>query len=363
MSPCVSCGKPDDKFGYLCQECYLKEHPIILSRPRLRLTLCRKCGTFLASSVWRPSPDPDHLGQFLVDAVAETISNKYKFRQVQEQELNILEIDERLLNWEEGPDVIEGRFELMGRPDPFFPTIRIEEEFTMYIRYRSCSFCQQVASGGMINAKIQIRGAERQLDHISTVLKEYFDEIKRSGSPGEHPIKQEETKDGWDISFTSSRTPETIASLLKEEYGAMLIRTNETITYDRMKSKAKTRLVISARLPNFLRGDIILYRDQPFQLFNVRGTQTTLFDFGAGEVVLWDNKQLWDTRTKLLYPYEELQKFQVFSIQEHTGTAELMNMATFEMHELTLDKFSRPPAEGTEVRGFYWSDAFYIDKI
>ncbi|MHA2365988.1 MAG: NMD3-related protein, partial [Candidatus Hodarchaeales archaeon] len=328
---CIECGKSEDRFDYLCETCYLKSNPVIESRFRLKLSICRKCFAPSVRNVWRESPDPDLIEEEFKKAITETITFKYKIKPIKNSKIDIESLNDHYESLYDMPDAVQGVFSLSGNPDAFLPEINIEEPFKIFIRYRRCHSCASLDTVGSAVVKLQIRGADRQLTEISEISRSLFQELR------ENPSSETSLKDGWDLSFhnKSAGAGHNLSNILKEEYGALIIKTKETIGYDRIKSKSKTREVISIRLPPFLPGDIILKDDHPFQVMTVKGKTVKMFDFLLDEEVQWTKEVIWDQRTRLLIPKEELITFQLVTIEPHSNSLQFMNLSSFEIYEVS----------------------------
>lgn len=361
---CIECGNQEDSFNYLCKECYLKSHPLIESRQRLKLHLCKICGApSVKPDLWYETPPKEQLESYLIGALAELIDYKYKIRTLAERSLTITEIDERLFEINELNDIITGKFLLKGIPDLFLPEISLEEEFTVFVKYRKCKSCQLIANGGATVAKVQLRCNKRQMSEIRIALDSFFSNFTKVENQNLLPSSEEELKDGWDISYFDTHGAEVLAQYLKENFSAHLIKTKEIITYNRTKNKNVTRSVISTRLPEYLIGDIILYEDKPYQIVQISTKSTKLHDFSAKVEVSKTNEIMLGLNITNLYTRNELTKFQVISIDNVINSVQLMNLSTFDYIELNLSDFNYEIYEGLEVSGFYWNDVLFLDRL
>ncbi len=356
---CIDCGKEDHQYNYLCQDCYLKTNQVIESRPRIKIKICKQCSAAFVRTEWRPSPEAGLEEKSFEEAIADSIMYNYKIKPLKEFELHI-EFDETYSSYTEASfPIVKGIFALSGKPDAFLPLIQITEPFSVYIKYRRCHSCANLETAGTAALKVQIRGAERQLNEISEVTNQHFREHKVS------PSADVTLKDGWDLSFhnTAARAGSSLTDLLKDEYGAILIKTQETIGYDRIKSRSKVRSVISVRLPSFLTGDIIAKEDKPFQLLSIRGKSIKVYNFLEMVKQIWDKEVIWDSRTKMLLPREELVTFQLFTIDNRTHSLQFMNLSSYEIYEVLQKQYTGKLEEGTEVKGYIWNDQLYLSQV
>ena len=70
--------------------------------------------------------------------------------------------------------MVEGKFLIKGIPDLFLPEISVEENFSVYLKYRKCRACQLISNGGAVVAKVQLRCNKRQMNEIESELNSYY---------------------------------------------------------------------------------------------------------------------------------------------------------------------------------------------
>ncbi len=361
---CIECGNENDLYNYLCRECYLKSNPIIESRQRLKLNLCKICGApSVKPDLWYESPTKDQLEIFIINALIELIEYRYKIRTLTEKKVEILEIDERIFDLNEQNDLVEGKFLIKGIPDLFLPEISIEEDFSVFLKYRKCRACQLISNGGAVVAKVQLRCNKRQMDEIETELNSYYSNQVNAKNQNLLPSEEEKLKDGWDLSFYDQRGASVVTQYLKNNFSAHIIKTKEIITYNRTKNKNVTRTVYSVRLPEYLIGDIILFEDRPFQIIQITTVNTKLYDFANKIIDTKSNELILTLNMSNLYSRSQLTKFQVLSFDKSVNSAQLMNLSTYDYIEQSLDDFKYDIEEGFEILGFYWNDNLFIDQI
>ncbi len=361
---CIECGKEEDLYNYLCRECYIKSNPIIETRQRLKLNLCKICGApSVKPDLWYESPTKEQLDIFIVEALRELIEYRYKIKTLTDRKVEILEVDERIFDLDEQNDVITGKFLVKGIPDLFLPEISMEEDFSVFIKYRKCKACQLIANGGAVVAKVQLRCNRRQMNEIEKELNSFYANYVQTKNHHLIPSEEVKLKDGWDLSFYDVRGASNLAQYLKNNFSAHIIKTKEIITYNRTKNKNVTRTVYSTRLPEYLIGDIILFEDRPYQVIQISTTNTTMYDFENKTPVSKPNELVLTLNITSLYIRSELTKFQVISIDPKIDSVQLMNLSTYDYIEKNLTEFKYEIAEGSEIFGFYWNDNLYIDQI
>lgn len=361
---CIECGNVNDQYNYLCKDCYLRSHPIIETRQRLKLNICKICGApSVKPDLWYESPLESELEEFLIKALIELIDYKYKIKTLTDKKIEIISIDPKIFEINELNDIIEGKFSISGIPDLFLPEISIQEDFSVYLKYRKCHACQLISNGGAVVAKVQLRCDKRQIDEIKSELNSIFSNFIRAKNLQLVPSEEIQLKDGWDLSYFDTHGAEIIAQHFKDNFGAHIIKTKEIITYNRTKNKNVTRLVLSVRLPEYLIGDVVLFEDRPFQIVQINSTSTKLFDFTNKIIISKSNEIILSLNITNLYSRNQLTKFQVISLDTNLHSAQIMNLSTFEYLEISVDTVSYSIEEGFELFGFMWNDQVYIDQI
>jgi NMD protein affecting ribosome stability and mRNA decay len=362
--PCIECGNEENSYNYLCQECYLKTNPIIESRSRLKLNICKICGSpSVRPDVWYESPQEDQKESFLINSLIELIDYRYKIRTLTDRKIEILEIDERLFEINELVDTVDGLFSIKGIPDLFLPEISVQEPFTVFLKYRKCRNCQLIATGRAVTAKVQIRCIKRQIEQLQLELNTMFSNFQNAKNLTLIPVEEAKLRDGWDLSYYDIKGAIIVSDFLKNQFGAHILKTREIITYDRTKNKNKTRAVFSVRLPEYIIGDIIIFEDRPLQIVEINTVNTKFYDFTTKEILSKSNEQVLTLNINILYSRDQLTKMQVISFNRSDDSVQLMNLSTYEYFELPKSDFKYPIKEGFEVLGFTWNDFIFIDQI
>ena len=367
---CINCGADDNKYNYLCQNCFLDDHPVILNKGHLRLTVCDICRTPVGlTGNWEPQVSSGELHTQLVTHLLNLVNREYKFvRGVKDLQLQLEKVDEVYFDPLEYPEQVHAHIKITGQPDPFLPGIEIYEPITINMKYKTCVHCLNREQPTSIKGKIQIRGVERWEKEIGTMIEQYLADTKRKGNLDQLPIKIEHSKDGVDINFGTKGPVETLSSILHAKYAAFLIKTNEAISYNRIKSKTTYRLVISARMPRFKIGDIIKGPNFLIQIINMTGRRIRGYEYIHNEERELNDDLMWDNLTNLYLAYNDFLHFQVLHIDLQTHAIQLMTMKSYEIFEISLDQCPDIRA-GDFILGFFVEDnfeqpkKFYINKL
>ena len=367
---CINCGAADNSYNYLCQNCFLDDHPVILNRGRLKLTVCNVCRTPVGlNGNWESQVPLEDLNHQLIMQLLNLVNREYKLaRGIKDLQLQLEEVDETYFDPLEYPEQVQALIMITGQPDPFLPPITIHEPIIINMKYKTCIHCLNKEQPTSIKGKIQIRGVERWKKEIQDVIEQYIADIKRKGNLDQLPIKTENSKDGIDINFGTKAPVETLSGILHEKYAAFLIKTNEAISYNRIKSKTTYRLVISARMPRFKIGDIIKGPNFLIQILSMTGRRVRGYEYYHNEERELNNELMWDNLTNLFLEYNDFPHFQVLHINPQSHSIQLMTMKNYEIFEISLDLC--PDVNiGNYILGFFVESdydkpkRFYINKL
>ena len=362
---CIECGKPDNRFNFLCQECYLNSNPIIETRPRLKILICRYCmAPSIKTDIWYEfaSTSLIDIKSTISKSIADLIDLRFKIKPLQNKTINILDIDDIINSMKQEEDLIHCNAIIKGIPEFNLPEISVSEYFDVYIKYRKCKSCQLLSTGGAIKAKVQIRCVKKLVKIVENSLNELYDLSKQDSISQYFPLEETKLKDGWDLSFKDRKGADYIVQHFKEQYGVLVIETKETTSYDRIKNKARSRIVFSIRLPPYIPGDIVLIEDLPYQVLKIKSNQTLLFDFAEQTILTKENEFLINSNVKNLYSNDELSKYLVISIDEFLNSFQIMNLSTYEIFEESISSLPTIK-ENQEILAFFWEDNLYISRF
>ena len=138
---CIECGANDDRFNYLCQDCYLKSHPIKESNPRLKIAICKFCTSpSIKPDVWYEFGSDSYidLKNVINKAITDLVDIRYKIRPLQNKKINIIEVDQLISSFKLEQDILECDISIEGIPEVLLPEIHIEEHVKLFIKYRKC---------------------------------------------------------------------------------------------------------------------------------------------------------------------------------------------------------------------------------
>ena len=352
---CVQCGKKEKKFNYLCQDCYLQSHPVILARNRIKITLCKNCLTPVGvSGHWdKQLPIEKKLDQ-LENTIKSFIQKKYKFSKgiasINAKITQITSINDFFQSFQDKYEIL---LEIKGLPDPFLPEVEFNESVTVYFKYKSCIHCQNIGEPSAVLGKLQIRGTKLWQKEIDEILEEYIRKYTKDKKIDFLPVKIEQLKEGTDISFPSKNPVEIIAQELHSRFASQNIKTDETISYDHLKSKSKLRLVISSRLPSYRPGDVIKGPKTLFQIITINGTKSFGYNYFKEDFTEINNDLLWDNTYHLFLSLDKFKIFQIINIDKFNKSINLMDLDTYQEFEENLIKSPKIYPDNT-LQGFVY---------
>jgi nonsense-mediated mRNA decay protein 3 len=231
MRFCHRCGKTGKLYDGLCRDCFLLSFTLVEHEPVVRISSCRKCGSFLLSGRWKKREEIDSF-----------LRKKLK-------------VDERVekAEIELSFDFERGISEFSATGEVYGLKARQEGGIKMIINPSTCDRCRKI-SGGYYEAIIQLR---------STGRKPSREEIERSkiiaetvaGKKTAFILRCEEMKDGVDIYVSSIKGAQSIAREITNELGGKISSTSKLV--GRKDGRNVYRVTLSLRLPEFGKGDIV----------------------------------------------------------------------------------------------------------
>lgn len=343
---CIICGKKDPEFEQFCSNCYKADHPLILKKNRLRISFCIQCGAILYDDEWhKPKEDKSHI----ITAIRRTIESNYKFKRTIPYKISIHKYNYIFFGEDPhaGKLTADTSIEWYPEPDKFKQALQDEEQIDINLRWRNCSFCQKIMTEGYV-AKIQLRGKydiNSILDQIASILKL----LEEKGVKRAYILSQEEPPEGKhlgiDLRLGTKQGAKKIAEVMRNKYACQIIESNEGISIDRHSNKVKSRLVILVRFPSFEVGDIVREKDEILQLMSISAGRVSVFDLKTVQIKNYNSKWLWTSNLTLLTKYENLDSFQIISIEENDNAALIMDLKNYETFYIDKNLIKRRNGE------------------
>ncbi|MFW9994429.1 MAG: NMD3-related protein [Candidatus Odinarchaeota archaeon] len=350
---CASCGADNAEFDNLCQECFLKDHPVILRRSSFKIPVCRECGNVYYTGSWsHPGTDKE---EQLRQGVKYQIGRSYKFSSGKNLNIEIKQVE--VTGIENGQDNVVGQFLITKKTDPFMPLIKLEESFEGRLKWRRCMECQ-TRDEVRFSAKLQFRFTSRH--RLEDAMETFQDIITRYRSKNSL-YKEQKAKGGFDIILSSKMVAREIAKHYQREIGATIKTTQEFISYDRYATKAITREITVIRYSDFLTGDLIEITGRIFQIQSYRQGQLHLFDFDSQTYKTTDMSSL--DQANLAVANGNFQAFQVISLNTQDSSLVVMCLSSDDYVTFDLNFSDFPPTiqQGEDFRAAIYKGKIFFD--
>ncbi len=217
---CIICGKESSE--QICEECYLKENPVLKSFKDVSLKLCTTCNKIKAQNKWF-----NDLKNSIKNCMNLKISPKYEIRDIKIT-----------------PFIKEKSFEVV------LSAYSREKEAVYVDRYVlpmtvekiECPLCSKKKSG-YFESILQIRNPKNKVTD--------FVEKKKS------VVNREKVRGGFDYYIRTHSDALKIAKSVINKYGGEIKKTARLKTRDTTKGKNIYTTTVLVRIPDFSKGDVI----------------------------------------------------------------------------------------------------------
>ncbi len=274
---CVRCGKKESKenpiIDGLCPECFVRERTILKLPSKIKLTVCPVCGAVYLHGRW------EHVGGGAEDAIKWYVLGSLVKRSTVYPGVEVVDVEVRDVSSGIVTMVVKGRF---GE------AILTQEVSThLEVENRLCPACVK-SRGGDYEAILQIRTLAPTRFHVMRAVGERLARIKMFR---ESIVEIKEGREGVDIKMNNQAACRYVANLLRREYAAKLIQTWENT--GQLGNKRKCKLVISARLPGLMAGDIVEYEGEPAQVLKLKYGRVVIKSLITGKVRSLTHDEIW----------------------------------------------------------------------
>ncbi len=273
---CVRCGasEADDNpiIDGLCPKCFVKERTILKLPSKIRLVVCPICGSVYIRGKWELSNDEREALEKYIMSSAIKRSNVYPG-------FNIVSV--KVTDWFSGYAKL--------RVKALYGGVELDQVTGTYVEVikRVCPACLRSRGGGY-EAILQIRGLGPLRLQIMSELSRRLMKIRRFR---ESIVEVKEHKEGVDVKLSDQSVCRFIANLLKRDYAAKIIMTWENT--GRLGGRRKGKLIISARLPCLLEGDLIEFNGVPAQVTGVTQGRVIIKRLSDGRTLSLNHDMLW----------------------------------------------------------------------
>ncbi len=363
--PCIRCGAEDDQFRYLCQNCYLQEHPIEISKKKFRIRVCMKCLKLGFRDKWfthKLNEEGFVINESLQDYFSKVLPLAWKI--TQKHDILLLDLDVSGYGYDGEPITLEGMVQIQVDVDPFLPKVELEETFQCSIRWRTCEECQKIAQGSY-QSKLQVRGVLDDVDVHAIIhdIQSYVEQSTEKGSEKGQIIRIEEIKGGFDVYYDHRHLARKVAEMLAGKFGASVQETTEFAGFDRHKSKPKPRKhVTKVRLPPYRKGDLLYFNETIYQFLHHKSKKFWLWNYSVHQVEKFSIESLWEAQPVIISRLEHLRGFQVLNWSQDDDVTEIMDQESFQIFYVVSEEIpmrSRHP--GAYFNGYIIEDAVYPD--
>jgi nonsense-mediated mRNA decay protein 3 len=265
---CVECGKTGKLYEHLCAECYLKKIKFFELPKVLKISLCSNCFAWEKSKHWEASTSDE-------DAFNQLLKENLEIMQGVRDIALSAEFKEYMTN------VLKASVHILG----VIHDLDVESDLDTEIRisYATCSRCSKLL-GNYFEAKIQVRGTNRELDESELHESETIvDEIlQQSGGIETNAFltKSEFIHGGEDFYIGSSTEARKIAKKLINEFSGKLKESSKLM--GRKDGRDVYRTTFTIRVPEYRAGDFIKINDQIFQVLKIMQKSVTVVRLKTG---------------------------------------------------------------------------------
>ena len=268
---CFRCGKEHPGahlIDGLCPDCFVEtENPFVLDE-HITVLVCASCGSVLRGKVWLKRMEPDGLVEH---ALAEHTSVR--------DGVEVVSLTREKVRGDLRSFDLKVHAELRVRGQVFardFPT-------HLKVRTSLCDVCSRRA-GSYFEAIVQVRAFEGAMDpdHKARLRAQVEATVARLGETERDLFltKIDEIHGGLDFYLSSTSAAQRIASALRDELGATLLRSGK-IAGVRDGSELQ-RTTLSVRLPKFIRNDVLVAGERVFLVHKVHAKSIVVTDLETG---------------------------------------------------------------------------------
>ena len=336
---CVRCGREGATYESLCVECFLANNRFSKVPDHVDLFQCYHCKEFqLGKSWYRHSVD---------EAVREAVKRALKVSknvEVAGVRTDVVEADAK-------------NYHVRLNAKMEYSDLSVQEESKTTVRLKNtvCPRCSKIM-GSYYESIVQIRGRDRKLSEPQKELLLHELQSKVAAAQEDNRemfiTKLEEVTGGFDAYLSDISLGKGISKELADRYGAEVKESSTLVT--QREGKDVYRVTYLVRLPSYLRGEVILFKDRPHQVHSITSTTTKLINLKTHEPINVSNSEL---RTAMLIgKHEDI--LEAVILMETTKEMQLLHPNSYK----TVD-VKKPPtfhSVGDTVRIFSFEEEVYL---
>ena len=260
---CARCGRALHKDsllpGFLCPTCYAELKLPSPSLPRLEVTLCPKCLSYLHGKHWVKSGCEDP-----VEAASKAIlqAAQRSAKPLLKGVIAEFKVDEEGLQDLYTSNRTQTNVIIIIRPPEANVSKTLEQQ--VVVRFQLCPQCSRARAGGF-EAVVQVRADGRSLKDadlwlINRALSKLAAKYQVS-ERGTYLVEVKEVHGGVDVKFSSPKIARRFAEELRSLGGAVVKYSYKMKGID-SRGKTTYTTAISVRLPKFSIGDIVRFKGE-----------------------------------------------------------------------------------------------------
>ena len=253
---CPKCGKETQKlYDTVCKDCFFDQFHLAELPLVLHTKICSRCSANFDRGKWA------NIGN-IEDIVTRCVEDAL-FVHKNAEDIEI-DIEPRQLTPYMYRVYVKVDAVIMGEP------IHQELHTEVRITREACDMCSRM-SGGYFEGIIQIRGTNRiptedEKKHCITIAKNVVSQMQKKGDRLAFITDSIDLKDGADLYIGSNNTCRHICREIVEEMGGSF--SESPSLFGQKDGKDLYRITFSMRLPEFMPGDIIRFKDRIIEVTN-----------------------------------------------------------------------------------------------
>ncbi len=258
---CINCGKKEAKVENLCEDCFLKIHPILKKVKPFTINKCVKCNSLFDGN--KAIKSSEQLNKLILKHLS--LDNSYTIKDIT---VSLEELEKYFL--------ANITFKASVDSKEFEDNYEIEIPIQKFV----CSLCSKKASN-YFEGVFQLLSDDEEIVEFTEKLFEK-DNV---------PISQKKkTKRGFDYYVIDKKKMKRIGEKLVERFGGSIKEAASIHTKDRQTSKDVYRLNIAYKPLRMKKGDVFFYNDRIYQLLNAGKTNKVLDILNAKETRIKNDK-------------------------------------------------------------------------
>lgn len=272
---CVECGRPasDDELRHgVCAECYLAKNVLAQVKDHVDVEVCVHCHARKRGEQWMEGHGS--LEPVVEDAVREAVVFA---KPVERPRLVVRATPEDERNFKVAI-VASG----VAEDVPFESGLSTRSR----VKNATCIRCSRI-QGGYYEAIVQVRAASRDISRdemraIRTLASRFIERIVTEGDRNAFVLRDIEEHGGLDIYMGTTNSGRMLSKAIAVEFGGKI--TEHAKTVGQKDGLDLVRMTFAVRLPEYKTGDVIVLRDEVFQVSSIGAKTVQLTEMRTGRL-------------------------------------------------------------------------------